>query len=275
MVYTTVPREVSENMARAKAYLKRDEVIRSLDAAVLALNTYISVKIVGNAKYMAEVLFHEYANELSANWTIKQFFAARGLTKGPFVIYKSGREQQLSEGLTALKMAIEKVNNAARRQKEEQAHAERKNLLTKGLDLLYTQGDEAKGRAVLRRYIDHYGSEPGVIVEIANHFLKANLPIEAAELFERAMENFPKDPKGFTGAIQAYTAMGDRNKVENTYLLILRTFGAHPNTYLRMSKFYLEWNKKDKAYDYAARALDGDKSLKEAQLIMDKIDKRI
>ncbi len=275
MVYTTIPREINENMARAKAYLKRDEIIRSLDAAIFALTTYTQVRIVGTAKFMAEVLFHEYANELSANWTIKQFFAARGLTRGPYVIYKEGREQLLADGLNALKAAIEKVNNASRHQKEEQAKKDRQTLLSKGLELLYTKGGEAKGRAVLRRYIDHYGHEPGVIVEIANHFLKANLPLEAAELFERAMEAFPKDPKGFTGAIQAYTATGDRNKVENTYLLILRTFGAHPNTYLRMSKFYLAWNKKDKAYEYAARALDGDKSLKEAQLIMDKIDKRI
>lgn len=59
MVYTTIPREINENMARAKAYLKRDEIIRSLDAAIFALTTYTQVKIVGTAKFMAEVLFHE------------------------------------------------------------------------------------------------------------------------------------------------------------------------------------------------------------------------
>ena len=275
MVYTTIPKEINENMARAKAYLKRKEIIRSLTAAIFALSAYTQVKVVGNAKYMTEVLFYEYAGELSANLLIKEFFAARGITRGPFVIYKPGREQHLVQGLTGLKAAIENANNTQRQHKEEQAQKERKALLEKGLALLYTKGEQAKGRALLRRYIDHYGSEPGVIVGIANHFLKANLPLEAAALFERAMESFPKDPKGFTGAIQAYTAIGDPNKIENTYLLILRTFGGHPNTYLRMSKFYLACNKKDKAYDYAARALAGDKSLSEAQLIMDKIDKRL
>lgn len=275
MIATTIPKEMSENLARAKAYLKRDDCLRSMEAAAAALEFYARTKIVGKAKSMAEVNFREYINELARHGIIRAFFLSRGITKEPFIIYKAGQEEELAKALRALFHALEKVGQQAEKAGQKKEEQERNESLKKGLELVYTEKEKIRGRAMLRRHLDIYGQEEGVMAEIAGHFLKAALPLEAAELYEQAMENFPKDARAYLGAIEAYTALGDNEKVEKTYLRIIKAFGPHPKTYLNMSKFYLGWHKKLKAYDYALWALQGDENLKEAQEIMDKIDKRI
>ena len=275
MIATTASKEVSENLARAKAYLKRDDCLRSLEAAAASLEFYAQKKIVGNAKFLAEVNFREYINALARHGMVRNFFLSRGITKEPLIIYKAGQEEELAKALRVLLRALEEISQQAEKAEQKKEEQERDDSLKKGLELIYTKGEEIRGRAILRRHLDVYGQEEGVMTEVAGHFLKASLSLEAAELYERAMEKFPKDARAYLGAIEAHTALGDNEKVEKTYLKIIKAFGGHPKTYLNMSKFYLGWHKRLKAYDYALWALQGDESLKEAQEIMDKIDKRI
>ena len=275
MVTTTVPKLVKENLARAKAYLTRDETIRSLEAAIIALKEYENITIVGNNKFVTEVGIQEYVADVNRHSDIRNFFISRRITKEPFVVYKPGQENLLAERLDSILNGMSNAQEQFEEEEKNRLHEERQGLLKRGLELLYTKGDEAKGRAVLRRYLEMYGKEQGVITQIADHFLKAKLPFEAASLYEQAMNNFSTDPKAYVGAISAYTELGEHEKTEKTYLTIIKTFGAHPKTFLNFAKFYLSWNKKDKAYDYALRAFQADNNLAEAKSIMDKIDKRI
>ena len=275
MIATTTSKEVSENLARAKAYLKRGDCLRSLEAAAASLEFYAQKKIVGNAKFLAEVNFREYINALARHGMVRNFFLSRGITKEPLIIYKAGQEEELAKALRVLLRALEEISQQAEKAEQKKEEQERDDSLKKGLELIYTKGEEIRGRAILRRHLDVYGQEEGVMTEVAGHFLKASLSLEAAELYERAMEKFPKDARAYLGAIEAHTALGDNEKVEKTYLKIIKAFGGHPKTYLNMSKFYLGWHKRLKAYEYALWALQGDENLKEAQEIMDKIDKRL
>lgn len=274
MVITTVPKEVKENLSRARAYLKREDAIRSLEAAIIALRGYTGLRIVGNAKFVTEVGIQEYISDVNRHHDIRNFFISRRLTKEPFVQYKPGQEAQLVERLETIVSGMTSAKAQFEKEAEERQRAERATLLKRGLDLLYTKDEKPKGRVVLRRYIDLYGGEAGVIAEIGNHFLKAELPFEAADLFEQAMDKFPNDAKGYVGAVKAYTALGEWDKTETVYLNIIKTFGGHPKTFLNIAKFYMDRRKRDKAYDFAWRAIKGDPSLKEAQEIMDKIDGR-
>ncbi len=274
MVTTQVPKLIKENLARAKAYLKRDDAIRSLEAAVIALHEYNNITIVGNNKFVTEVGIQEYVAEVNRHPDIREFFISRRLTKEPFVVYTPGQETKLAERLDSIFTGMSAAQEQFEKEEEVRLHQERAALLRRGLEFLYTKGDEAKGRAVLRRYIEMYGEEAGVITEIADHFLKAQLPFEAADLYEQAIDKFPNDSKAYVGAISAYTELGEKEKTEKTYLAIIRKFGAHPKTFLNFAKFYLSCNIKDKAYDYAMRAFQADNTLEAAKAIMDKIDKK-
>ncbi len=268
-VVTTIPKTIRENLARAKAYLVRDDCERSLEAGLAAVREYMSIKIVGEAKFKLEVLIMEYVTELNRHHLIRDFFHANRITKEPFVQYARGQEKKLTERMETILHGLRYQAEQKNKEEEDKALARKEQQYNTGLELL-SQGELPRGKAYLRRYAEEYGEEPGVTSDVANIFMKHQLYPEAAELFSKAIEDFPNDPKGYAGAVMAYTQTGPMEKVEEMYLLILRKFGPHPKTLLNFSKFYLSWRKREKAWDYARQALSKDSSLVEAKEIVEK-----
>ena len=269
-VYTTPPKSIRENLARAKSYLNRDDCERALETGIAAVSEYAAIKVVGEAKFKMEVAFIEYANDLSRHQLIREFFHANRITREPFVQYARGEEKKLIERLEAI---LQGLRHAATEKAEAEAGAsklKRDKLYNTGLELM-TKGELPRGKAYLRRYVDDYGGEQGVYTDIGNIYLRHKLYPEAAELFDLAMEEFPNDPRGYTGAVAAYTEIGSPEKVEAVYLAVLHKFGPHPKTLLNISKFYLGLRQREKAYDYARQAYAKDPNLLEAKDIMDKL----
>ena len=267
-VYTTPPKTIRENLARAKSYLNRDDCERALEAGIAAMEEYISVKVVGEAKFKLEISMVELANELSRHHLIRAFFHANRITREPFVQYARGEEKKFIERMEAILHGLRYMAQQKAQEEEEKTLARQEKLYNTGLELM-SKGELARGKTYLRRYVDEYGAEPGVITDVGNIFLKHKLYPEAAELFSIAMEEFPKDPKGYAGAVTAYTEVGPPEKVEEIYLAVLRQFGPHPKTLLNISKFYLGLRKREKAWDYARQAYSKDPNLLEAKEIMD------
>lgn len=269
-VYTTPPKGIRENLARAKSYLNRDDCERSLEAGVAAVEEYASIKLVGEAKFNLEVAIIEYANDLSRHHLIRGFFLANRITREPFVQYARGEERKLIERLEAIKHGLRHMAEEKAQEEAGKDQLKRDKLYNIGLELM-SKGELPRGKAYLRRYAEEYGAEPGVLTDIGNIYLRHKLYNEAAELFSLSMEEFPGDPKGYAGAVAAYTEVGSPEKVESIYLAVLRKFGPHPKTLLNLSKFYLGLRKREKAWDYARQAYSKDPNLLEAKEIMDKL----
>lgn len=269
---SAAPKNIRENLARAKAYLRRDDCIRSLEAAKAAVDEYIpiTVHITRENRFSIEVSIFEYVRDLNKHPHIRSIFLSRQIKKEPFIIFTRGKEKPLSMLLEALRqtLASEQEKETARKQEEE---AKRKEaMLTTGQKLL-DNGEFPRGKAVLRRYMEECGNNADVIIDVGERLLKANLYMEAADVFEKSIELFPNNVKGYSGALNSYTGMNDYENTERTYIRTLRQFGAHPKTLLNMAKFYQLHNKKDKAYDFAMRALDKDPSLTEAKELMENL----
>ena len=64
--------------------------------------------------------------------------------------------------------------------------------------------------------------------------------------------------------------MREMDKAETVYLKAIQRFGKHPRTLLNLAKLYMEWNKKDKAFEAANDAWKKDPSLSEAKEIVDR-----
>ena len=269
-VYTTPPKNIRENLARAKSYLNRDDCERALEAGISAVSEYASVKVVGEAKFKMEVAFIEYASDLSRHHLIREFFHANRITREPFVQYTRGEENKLIERLEAILQGLRYTADEKARVEADESRFKREKLYNTGLELM-TKGELPRGKAYLRRYVDEYGSEQGVLTDIGNIYLRYKLYPEAAELFDLSMEQFPNDPRGYSGAVAAHTEIGSPEKVETIYLAVLRKFGPHPKTLLNLSKFYLGLRRREEAYDYARQAYSKDPNLLEAKEIMDKL----
>lgn len=105
-------------------------------------------------------------------------------------------------------------------------------------------------------------------LDLAQRFRKAKLPLEAAEMYELALENFPKESAGWSGAIDMYMELQEFEKVEQLYVRVLQQFGQHPRTLCNIANFYLQWRRKGQAVEFALRALQRDPTLEKAREIL-------
>lgn len=268
----TAPKIVRDNIARSRAYLGRGYITRALAAMETALRAYADTTLIGQSRFETEVHIHEFINDMNRNHAIRTFFAGRKVSTGPYVAYTPGEEIPLADRLESIRQAMleeERARDAERAQKI----LARKIELTAAGQLRLNAGELARGRALLRRVADEYGHEPGVLSDIGQRFLQAQLFFEAAELFETALAAFPSEAQSYSGAVAAYRELREFPKAESVYMRALRQFGAHPRTMLNLAKLYMEWRKRDKAYEYANRAVHADPSLTEARDLLTRLSR--
>lgn len=268
------PKSIRENLSRAKAYLRRDECVRSLEVAKLALDAYapIMAQIGREDRFNIEVSILEFVRDINKHPQVREVYLSRKITKEPFILFSRGKEKQLAMVVEALRQTISHKLQSAAQEKEEEEAKRKAAMLEMGQKLL-DNGEFPRGKAVLRRYMEECDNASDVVIDVGDRLLGAKLYTEAADVYEKSIELYPKNVKGYSGAVSAYTGMHDFEKIENTYMRIIKQFGAHPKTLFNVAKFYLGFNKKEKAYDFAVRALDKDPTLVEAKEFLEKIYK--
>ena len=123
-----VPQDVTQNIARAKALFRRDEVLRGFDALILALDSYEPAKLMGRSRFEVEVLITECMQEVNRNPSVRKILEA--LTKSPkaTVPYAPGGEAKLKALLPVLRKAIAETSSQ-KEQKEQEERELRKNTL--------------------------------------------------------------------------------------------------------------------------------------------------
>lgn len=262
---------VRENIARAKGYLRREEILRALEAGAEALSVYGKINVIGNTRFEIEVNLDETLMDISRRADISTMLPP-GKDGKPFLLrYVRGKEALLS---TALRRMVESLKAQAVAKEQERLgkiEQRKQELLTKGQDYL-DAGDIPRARTFLRRVMDEFGAQPGILVGIAGRYRSADLLMEAAEVYEYAIEQFPRESVSYVGAIGCYMELREYEKVERLYERVLQQFGLHPRTLCNMAKFYLLWRKKGKASDCAYRALTMDPTLEEARQIMQEVE---
>lgn len=258
-----------KKIARAKAQLKRDDTVRALESLLAGLDEFDPQHTPAKARYEVEALLTECVADLNRQPLIRALFESLAKSKQAFIPYVPGQEGKLRGVLGILYKALNE--SAAKTQRDEaEGQAQRKAALEqKGLEALKT-GDMPRGKSALRILAEEFGEEPGMLVKIAEWLLEYKAYFEAAELLEQAMEAFPKDVKAYGLAAQCYRTIRELEKAEAVYLKAIQRFGKHPRTLLNLAKLYVEWNKKDKAFEAAYDAWKKDNSLTEAKEIADK-----
>lgn len=257
---------VRENIARAKGYLRRDELVRALTMTADVLDMYSRIKVMGTIRFEIEVNLDEVLTDLCRHTTILPMLpVANGK---PFMLrYVRGKESILSGAIRRIAEVLEKQKKEAAEEAVKKAERHKHELLQRGQALL-DSGDTPKARAFLRRVAEEYGKEKGIYLDLAGRYRKARLPMEAAEMYEMNIEHFPKESAGWSGAIDMYLEMNDFEAVEKLYMRVLQQFGPHPRTLCNIAKFYLRWRRKSQAAEYAIRALQGDPNLTEAREVL-------
>ncbi len=268
---TIIPLSVSQNIARAKSLLKRDEPIRSLDALIQALEAYIPLgsKLMRKAKFEIEVLIIECVTELNRQPQIRVLLETLSKSSKTNITYAPGQEQKLLALLPIIRKALHETEEAKQRSAQEEVERRKNSLIEKGRGYLES-GDAPRGKATLRVLADEFGHEPGILSSIGQWLSDAKLFYEAAEFLEQSISEFPKDSKAYGAATTCYMAVNELGKAEEVYLKAIRQFGNHPKTLLNLAKLYVRLNKKEKAFEAAQLAMKQDPDNAEAKDIMER-----
>ncbi len=273
MMTSAAPKPVRENIARAKAYLRRDDLPRSMAAMATALRELKGTRLIGQARFETEVNIHEYVTELNRHQAVRRFFEAQGVLSTPFVTYAKGAESELAERLESIRAGFEKDVAAHAAQHAAKVAHRKETLLRSGQEKL-DAGDAPRGRSFLKRAADEFGHEAGVLTDIGQRLQRAGLLFEAAEMFENAIAAFPKDGHAHAGVVAAYMGLQEYPKAEMAYTRALKQFGTHPRTLVNMARMYLAWRKRDEAWTHIQRALQLAPGDAEAKALLAEIEGR-
>lgn len=269
-----VPPMVTQNISRARGYIRRNEILRALETLVVAVEMFKPEKIVGKARYETEIHLIECVEDLSKHPTVAGFL--KSLAKGqqdPSIKYALGQEEHLAVTLRVIHKVLSDRNEEIQLMEEDTKEMRREDLWEKGTTCL-TEGQAPRGKAYLRRMGEEYGREPGVLTRIGEVLVEHELWFEAAEFLEEALQKFHKDSKAYSLLIKAYTTLQEFEKAEAFYVKALRQFGQHPTTVINLAKLYRAWNKRDKCFDMAMKAKSLDPGNKEAQDLIDWAERR-
>lgn len=270
---SSIPKGIRENIARAKGYLQRGEVPRALEVLGLALREGANVSLTRAARMEMEAHLRECLGELCRQPGMRPLLDPHNTGTPRNIPYQQGKEGVLATVLEGLGKIL--LDAEARQEREAQtAETQRRDsLMATGLEALRT-GDLGRGRSFLRRVAVEFGQMPGLCMEVGRHLLEAEQHVDAAQIFEMAMEKTPKEAEAYSAAVNAYMLALEYEKAEAVFMKILRQFGGHASTYGRMARMYMAWNKRGKAEDFAVRALQVDKAQADALEVMARIERR-
>ena len=267
------PKEMRENIARANGYLRRNEVTRAMQAMSHALRMFGSVQLMRGARAEMDIQICEFLNALIHHQSMQPLLDPGHTGKPKRITYQQGKEAALATVLDGLCRIIQNESESEIRRQTEARLERKKTLIETGVRLL-NEKQYAKGRAFLKRVAEEFSEEPGIRVQLGQIFAAAGQLAEAAEMYEESMQVEPRASAAYTGAVGAWLSLHEFEKAEKVFQAIMRTFGGHANTFGKMAKMYLDWRKRDKAEEFALRALQGDPAQPEALAVMEYLNNR-
>lgn len=267
-------KNIRDNLARAKAFVRRDALIEALDLVIVALITMPRARLVGTARYELEVSLDEILGDISRVNRLQRYLP-KPANNRPFTFkYIKGKEELIATALGRLVDALYAEAEQAYAAEQRRVDQQRQALLNAGQASL-DDGEATKARILWRRYLDeHAKDDPIPYSELARRFLMAGYSGEALGLLELGRERFPKERGFYVNAIDILTRLREYDKAEQLYVAVIRQFGMHPNTLVRLAQLYYDWRRKDKAALTACRALELDPNCEDARIILAQVDGR-
>lgn len=261
-------KSIKEDISRATNYARRFMAVAALNAAARAFESFAtSNAIMGRARFEVEILLMDMLRELELVPDIK------AQLRGPFK-FNRGSEKKFAMALAALSMHLEKAAKKAEESARDEHLRRIANAFEKAAEAL-REKNLPSARRVLNTVCEQNPEEPGIFTRAAAMLAEAGLHSDVVPFAQKAMEMNPKDAQAFSLAVEGCKQTGELTKAEEILRDALRSFGAHPKTYVSLARVLYQMGKWDQAYDAARAAWDRDSSLAEAKEILDLTEKRV
>lgn len=251
------PKDIRENIARAKGYLQRQEVEKALLAMCEALRALADIRLPASVRENLHVRIGEFLRALETHPALRPLLDPGNTGQPRAFKLHVGKEATLATVLNGMARILKREKEDVLQRKSQDRIARKRRLLEEGLAAL-RHGQTARALAFLRRIVEEFSDEEGIRLQIANILQAAGMPGEAAELYEEDMRLHPRNAAAYTGAVDAWMELGDYARAERIYKSALHVFGGHPSTFGKMAAMYVAWGKMPEAAEAAQHALQED-----------------
>ena len=268
----TVPPSVSQDIARAKKLLERNEAVRALDSLILGLNGFEAAHVLGRARTGVEFSIRECVEACNGDKNIRGVIRHFAKSEKASITYTPGEEGKLVGILGLLRKALVEAGSAAQRAEEEKTRQRRDTQITTAWKAM-RNGELPKGRALLRKTGEEFGSELEVLTMIGDILIEFDFLLDAVPYLEQAIANFPRNGKAYGTLASCYITLREYEKAEKLYRAAIKEFGTHPKTMLNLGKLYLQWNKKENALEVLQQVLRREPDNKEAAELFAQLDR--
>ena len=229
-------------ISRAKSYLKRYELVKSLEVMLEVLGMKRDMQVIGADKTDIDLMLADYVADFNKCPLVFEFLRQIEYSKKQYITYAPGKDVELINKLTALKLKMAQIEKQAKEQVAREHQAKCEELLGQGRALAEAK-EFPKARVCLKRAAELYGKEPGILPRIGTTLLECGCPKDAVEFLRKAVELFPADPGAYKPLVDAHIALGNMADAVDVYKAVLKQFGEHPQTLLNLAKLYLQMRK--------------------------------
>jgi tetratricopeptide (TPR) repeat protein len=258
---------IKEHIARAKSFVNRFDLTRTLGALADAVKEMQTAQVYGREKFEIEILINEALHNLNS---IEEM---RAMVPSGFQ-YKRGQEKRLY-------LILSKLHKAMKDQEQRQA-IEKERAIMNEVDAGFAAGqrmiDENRAndaRKVLRTVTTKFPDVHGVHFDAGDRLLKAGYPQESLDFFRTAIEQDFRDARPYGGLSAALEEMNEIEQALNAILEAHRIFGNNESILLRIARLQLKLRNWGEAYNSAKAVLDHNPGSRDAKRILEKVEPKI
>lgn len=260
-------KEIREDIARSRAYAKKNDYLRTLSCLANAMKGLITGQVFGAEKFEIQSHLVEALRDLNKMKMIKKLFP-KGLN------YQKGKERVFYQTLTNLHKKLGEAMEKARVDKLRKRLEVLDGNLIKA-ERLIKAGTPIEARKLYSKISEYFADIEGINSDIGNRMVTLGLFQEAIPYLTKALDKKNNDVRAHNAHILALEAMHETDRAIDAVKEAMRWLGPSEGLYLRMAK--LQFAKRDwgEVFNNAKAALDRNPLNAEAEKLMKKAEPKI
>lgn len=260
-------KEIREDIARARAYAKKNDYLRTLRCLANAIRGIISNKVFGAEKFEIQAHLDEALRDLNKMKMIKKLFPD-GLQ------YRKGKEKAFFQTLMRLHKKLGEAMEKARVARLRKRLGVLDDNLIKAAKLIQA-GQPLEARKLYSKIAEYFQDIEGIHSDIGNRMATFGLFAEAVPYLIKALETQNNDVRAHNALILCYEGLHETDKAMAAVKDAMRWLGPSENLYLRLARLHLQKREWGEVFNSAKAALDRNPLNSEAAKLMKQAEPKI
>lgn len=260
-------KEIREDIARARAYAKKNDYLRTLRCLANAIRGIVSNKVFGAEKFEIQAHLDEALRDLNKMKMIKKLFPD-GLQ------YRKGKEKAFFQTLMRLHKKLGEAMEKARVARLRKRLGVLDDNLIKAAKLIQA-GQPLEARKLYSKIAEYFQDIEGIHSDIGNRMATFGLFAEAVPYLIKALETQNNDVRAYNALILCYEGLHETDKAMAAVKDAMRWLGPSENLYLRLARLHLQKREWGEVFNNAKAALDRNPLNTEAAKLMKQAEPKI